>query len=262
VWTYYSLRVQGGDPTGTGSGGESAWGTPFKDEFDSRLQHDKRGIVSMANSGTNSNGSQFFITMKATPHLDLKHGIFAHVVGGMDCLDRIEQLETNAELEKPLTEIRLLKVNVFVNPIKEAEEIFEETVKDAIATRKKVMIPSATRSINEQKQAIAASNLAIKNADMSFLDTLPMGQEGQSNTAPTIGKYLQTKTQEKVSLQKTTKVVGSTSGSSVDDKVAAFLRSQGGGGSVGDTTGRASSERVKEMPSKKKKKVSGGFNNW
>ena len=68
--------VQGGDPTGTGSGGESVWGKPFADEISSRHKHDGRGVLSMANSGPDTNGSQFFITFKSAAHLDGKHTVF------------------------------------------------------------------------------------------------------------------------------------------------------------------------------------------
>lgn len=85
--------LQGGDPTGTGTGGESAFGkVPFRDEFDTRLLHNARGVLSMANAGANSNGSQFFITFKETKHLDNKHSVFGRVVGGLPILDRIEQV--------------------------------------------------------------------------------------------------------------------------------------------------------------------------
>ena len=66
--------------TGKGTGGESRWGTPFFDEFDSRLNHEGRGILSMANSGTNTNKSQFFITLKKAAHLDGKHVVFGELV--------------------------------------------------------------------------------------------------------------------------------------------------------------------------------------
>jgi peptidyl-prolyl cis-trans isomerase-like protein 2 len=89
------FMVQGGDPSGTGSGGVSAFNGPFRDEFDSRLTHDARGIVSMANSGVNTNNSQFFITFKEAKHLDLKHAVFGRVVGGLVTLDRIEQVFTD-----------------------------------------------------------------------------------------------------------------------------------------------------------------------
>ncbi len=72
--------TQGGDPLGTGLGGESIYGKTFKDELDSRLLHSGRGILSMANSGPNTNGSQFFLTYKSCAHLNYKHSVFGRVV--------------------------------------------------------------------------------------------------------------------------------------------------------------------------------------
>lgn len=74
--------LQGGDPTGTGTGGESIYGPTFRDEFDQRAQHSTRGVLSMANSGPHTNGSQFFIMFKSARHLDHKHTVFGRVVGG------------------------------------------------------------------------------------------------------------------------------------------------------------------------------------
>ncbi len=85
------FMMQGGDPQGTGRGGEAHGGGSIPDEFHPSLRHDRAGIVSMANSGPNTGGSQFFITFGPTPHLDDKHSIFAVVVDGMDVVERVNE---------------------------------------------------------------------------------------------------------------------------------------------------------------------------
>lgn len=82
------FMVQGGDPTGTGSGGP---GYKFADEFDPSLRHDKRGVLSMANAGPGTNGSQFFITHGPTPHLNDKHTVFGQLIEGQDVLMAIPE---------------------------------------------------------------------------------------------------------------------------------------------------------------------------
>merc|ERR1712187_876949 len=113
--------MQGGDPTNTGRGGESAFegGRPFKDEFDSRLSHQGPGVVSMANNGKNTNKSQFFISLKSCQHLDNKHSVFGRVVGGLQLLDVFNKVETG-EKDRPKKDIKLIRTEVFKNPFKEA----------------------------------------------------------------------------------------------------------------------------------------------
>jgi len=115
------FMVQGGDPTGTGSGGESYWGGTFKDEFRPQYSHTGRGVLSMANSGPDTNKSQFFITYRSCKHLDGKHSIFGKLVGGMDSLTTIEAVGTDNK-DKPVTDIILEKAVVFVDPFQEVEE--------------------------------------------------------------------------------------------------------------------------------------------
>ncbi|THD19368.1 Peptidyl-prolyl cis-trans isomerase 4 [Fasciola hepatica] len=116
------FMIQGGDPSGTGFGGESIWGKPFEDEFMPQLSHDSRGVLSMANSGPNTNQSQFFITFRTCKHLDKKHTVFGKVVGGMDTLNKVEMMETDKD-DRPLEEIQIINCEVFVNPFKEVEEM-------------------------------------------------------------------------------------------------------------------------------------------
>jgi Peptidyl-prolyl cis-trans isomerase (rotamase) - cyclophilin family len=80
--------IQGGDPTGTGRGGQSIWGKPFADEVTPNVKFDKPYLLAMANSGPNTNGSQFFITTAATPWLNMKHTIFGEVTSGDDVVKK------------------------------------------------------------------------------------------------------------------------------------------------------------------------------
>ncbi|XP_050702213.1 RING-type E3 ubiquitin-protein ligase PPIL2-like [Eriocheir sinensis] len=119
------FMIQGGDPEGTGNGGESIWGKPFKDEFRSNLSHKGRGVLSMANSGPDTNKSQFFITYRSCPHLDTKHTIFGRVVGGLATLSAMEAIETDNK-DCPIEDIRIEEAVVFVDPFKEADKQLEE----------------------------------------------------------------------------------------------------------------------------------------
>jgi len=102
------FMIQGGDPTGTGRGGESIWGIPFEDEVTPAVKFDKPGLLAMANAGPNTNGSQFFITCAKTPWLNMKHTIFGEVVSGFDVLQKIENVETGVN-DRPETEQKIIK---------------------------------------------------------------------------------------------------------------------------------------------------------
>ncbi len=105
------FMIQGGDPTGTGRGGESFWGGKFNDEIVPDLKHDSEGILSMANAGPNTNGSQFFITLVPTPWLDGKHTVFGKVIKGMDVVRAIGKVQTNQQ-DRPLKDVVMEKVTI------------------------------------------------------------------------------------------------------------------------------------------------------
>jgi len=145
-----SFMIQGGDPTGTGKGGESCWGRGFKDELEGpRSFAEGRGVLAMANKGRGTNGSQFFVVYRAAKHLDRKHTIFGKVVGGMETLDRMEEVAVGAGEATAVgkgvgvgtgAEIRIEEVTVLSDPFeafmkskKEREE--EEEVRKEVERR-------------------------------------------------------------------------------------------------------------------------------
>ncbi|KAI9809163.1 MAG: cytochrome P450 monooxygenase 4 [Sarcosagium campestre] len=111
------FMVQGGDPTGKGKGGESIWGGTFEDEVRPALRHNARGIVSMANRGAGTNGSQFFVTYAATPHLDGKNTVFGRVLEGSDTtLDAMEAVEVDKK-HRPIQAFGIKSVTIHANPL-------------------------------------------------------------------------------------------------------------------------------------------------
>lgn len=105
------FMIQTGDPTGTGTGGQSAFGKEFENEDDPSLSYNKAGILGMANHGKNTNGSQFFITTGPRPHLDHGYTIFGEVTEGLEVVSAIEKVKTN-EKDKPLEDVKMTQVTL------------------------------------------------------------------------------------------------------------------------------------------------------
>jgi peptidyl-prolyl cis-trans isomerase-like 3 len=114
------FMIQGGDPTGTGKGGECIDGGTMDCEFVSTLKHDRRGILSMANSGAGKQGAQFFFTYARQPHLNGVYTVFGKLIDGLDTLDKLER-EPVGEKNKPLKPITIEDIIIHANPIAEEE---------------------------------------------------------------------------------------------------------------------------------------------
>jgi len=156
------FMIQGGDPTGTGTGGESIYGRPFIDEFHQRLKFSHRGIVAMANSKANDNGSQFFITFDGAPFLDKKHTVFGRVVGDTQYnLMAMQNIEVQDE--RPVNPPKILSTKVLINPFDDI------TVRQA---KKKEEKKAQAKSTKEKEDtALLGKRKAVKNINLlSFGD--------------------------------------------------------------------------------------------
>jgi peptidylprolyl isomerase len=103
------FMIQGGDPTGTGRGGESIWKKPFQDEFAPNVTFNRKGILAMANAGPSTNGSQFFITVAPTQWLNGRHTIFGEVKSGYDNVRKLEMVEVTPRANRPLEDQKIIK---------------------------------------------------------------------------------------------------------------------------------------------------------
>ncbi|RIA96928.1 cyclophilin-like domain-containing protein [Glomus cerebriforme] len=192
-----NFMIQGGDPTGTGKGGESYWKKDFADEFKRNLSHNERGLMSMANKGKNTNSSQFFFTFRPCTHLDNKHTIFGKIVGGKEILDKMESIPTD-ESDRPLQEIKIVKVITFVDPYEEYKKKLEKKLsrqnknmekKPREKTEKdtttwfgtKLVLPGTKESINDESRGVGkylksttSSTSKKRNFDNDEFDTEPI----------------------------------------------------------------------------------------
>ena len=150
------FMIQGGDPLGTGAGSP---GYTFPDEFVDSLSHSSKGILSMANSGPNTNGSQFFITLKDTPWLDGKHTVFGEIVIGETLVDSIGKVETSKPGDKPVSPITITELNIIrkgnveVDSFKEAMEIVDKRIKEEQAGMLKIAGETAERLAAQKETA-------------------------------------------------------------------------------------------------------------
>lgn len=186
------FMIQGGDPLGNGTGNP---GYKFMDEFNDSLVHDGKGILSMANSGPTTNGSQFFITHKATPWLNNKHSVFGEVVVGMPVVDSIANVQVG-EKDKPVVEVVMNKVEIIRNGKdankfdanavitdyfdKEGERlaaIEKEKAEKELLLRKEMATFTATLPAEKQKATELPSGLKILSLKEGSGDKPNIGQQ-------------------------------------------------------------------------------------
>ena len=158
------FMIQGGDPTGTGMGDP---GYRFEDEFVPSLRHNKKGILSMANSGPNTNGSQFFITQVPTPHLDGRHTVFGETVKGEEVIDAIAKAPRNAQ-DRPNEDIKIKNITIVANG-KDAEKF------DAVKVFDNYFKSVAEREKEKEER--------VKRASAKFLEEIKV-QEPQAKVLP------------------------------------------------------------------------------
>lgn len=169
--------IQGGDPTSktgepTGRGGTSIWKTKFDDEFFPGLSHTGRGILSMANAGPNSNGSQFFITFRSCKHLDGKHTIFGKLVGGLETLTEMERIEVDNK-DSPIEDIIMQSFQIFVDPFQEADDQLAEERQGEIDKVQKEKEELAKKKSEAKKQPLKVYREGVGKYLKSKLSTKP-----------------------------------------------------------------------------------------
>ncbi len=190
------FMIQGGDPDGVGTGNP---GYKFKDEFNDSLRHSKKGILSMANSGPTTNGSQFFITHKETPFLDGRHTVFGEVVEGLNVVDSIANVKTYQEpnrKDKPMTDVTMNRVEIIRNG-KEAKQFdavqvmndyfAEEEAKEAAFKKMKEEFALEIAQQREQAETLP-SGLKLLSLRGESSEQPNVSMSGDGGTKPKIGQ--------------------------------------------------------------------------
>ncbi|KAF4760773.1 hypothetical protein N7455_001218 [Penicillium solitum] len=219
------FMLQGGDPTGTGRGGESIWGKYFADEFEGPLKHDARGTLSMANKGKNTNSSQFFLAYRALPHLNLKHTVFGRLIDdptpSSTTLNKLEIHPVESNTNRPTPDIRIKEITVFVDPFEDF--LAQKRAEEARATG--ATGPSAEEADQTARRAeddrVTWTGKRVRGAEVESTD------DGASG----VGKYL--------------KAALADQDGQEEDEIVEFL-----------------DEKAVPEPARKKAKGPGGFGNF
>ncbi|KAJ1645878.1 cyclophilin peptidyl-prolyl cis-trans isomerase Cyp8 [Coemansia asiatica] len=185
-----NFMIQGGDPTGTGKGGESCWGRNFQDEISKKLKHSARGVLSMANHGPGTNGSQFFILYRPTAHLDGKHTVFGRVVGGLSVLGNMEAVSTD-DSDRPTSDIIINDVSVLVDPYAEfssrvKRKLEHKRREHELATGKR----RRTAAEEEQEERETTTWLGAKVVNKANKGSSADPEHGAQQRTTGVGRYM------------------------------------------------------------------------
>ncbi|CAO3614222.1 unnamed protein product [Cunninghamella blakesleeana] len=186
-----NFMIQGGDPTGTGKGGESYFKQEFPDEIKSSLSHNDRGILSMANHGKNTNGSQFFITYKPCTHLDRQHTIFGRVVGGLEVLGKFESIPVD-DGDRPEREIRMKQVDVLVDPY--------QVYKDRLKSKLEKEANAEAIKLEQDKKEAKKNSMGWFGPNVTKQQSSMLSSSSASGGG--VGKYLQKNTSSTSSIKR------------------------------------------------------------
>lgn len=243
--------VQGGDPTGTGAGGESIYGRPFKDEFHSRLRFNRRGLVAMANAGPHDNGSQFFLTLGRADELNNKHTIFGKVTGDtVYNMLRLAEVECDGE-ERPLNPHKIKSAEVLHSPFDDIipreikklkkEKDKEETKKSQSKATKNFSLLSFGEEAEEDEEMVNQVSQTFKGKSKSSHDLLK--DDPRLSSVPAVDKGKK----KKASASGDAALSGDEAEGDVEDDM-----------DTDEEYDSEKKEKIRELISKKLKKEKGG----